>query len=118
LLTAEPIWTRPEQVVVEFLAAPVNPLDFLVIHGKYPIKPQTTIVFTKHRMRSPCAFAVGPKNNEIINGQVAHGGADSTWPLMISLFFGPTAKAHGERMRCLVKTISFVFRHHTAGLVG
>ncbi|KAJ5479654.1 hypothetical protein N7530_005163 [Penicillium desertorum] len=34
----------PEQVVVEFLAAPVNPLDFLVIHGKYPIKPQSTIM--------------------------------------------------------------------------
>lgn len=34
----------PEEVVVEFLAAPINPLDFLVIHGKYPIKPKSTIM--------------------------------------------------------------------------
>ncbi|KAJ5093146.1 hypothetical protein N7456_009007 [Penicillium angulare] len=33
----------PEQVLVQFLAAPINPLDFMVIHGKYPIKPQSSI---------------------------------------------------------------------------
>ncbi|KAJ6116027.1 hypothetical protein N7523_006444 [Penicillium sp. IBT 18751x] len=43
-LAMQPIPTcGPEQVVVEFLAAPINPLDFLVIHGKYPIPPQNTI---------------------------------------------------------------------------
>lgn len=43
-LVTQPIPTYgPEEVVVEFLAAPVNPLDFLVIHGKYPIKPKSTI---------------------------------------------------------------------------
>ncbi|KAJ5215135.1 hypothetical protein N7468_010814 [Penicillium chermesinum] len=34
----------PDQVLVQFLAVPINPLDFLVIHGKYPIKPQSSIV--------------------------------------------------------------------------
>ncbi|KAF7167482.1 hypothetical protein CNMCM5623_000818 [Aspergillus felis] len=33
----------PNQVVVEFLAAPINPLDFLVLHGKYPVKPQNHV---------------------------------------------------------------------------
>lgn len=33
----------PKQVIVEFLAVPINPLDFAVIHAKYPIKPQNTI---------------------------------------------------------------------------
>ncbi|PWY85084.1 GroES-like protein [Aspergillus heteromorphus CBS 117.55] len=34
----------PQQVVVQFLAAPINPLDLLVIQGKYPVKPQNSIV--------------------------------------------------------------------------
>ncbi|KAK5998070.1 Nuclear receptor-binding factor 1-like protein [Cladobotryum mycophilum] len=33
----------PEQVVVQFLASPINPLDFLVLYAKYPAKPQNTI---------------------------------------------------------------------------
>ncbi|EAW12157.1 MDR family NADPH-dependent oxidoreductase [Aspergillus clavatus NRRL 1] len=32
----------PHEVVVEMLAAPINPLDFLVLHGKYPVKPQNS----------------------------------------------------------------------------
>lgn len=31
----------PRQVVVQFLAIPVNPLDFAVIEGKYPVKLQS-----------------------------------------------------------------------------
>jgi trans-2-enoyl-CoA reductase len=31
----------PRQVVVQFLAVPVNPLDFFVIEGKYPVKLQS-----------------------------------------------------------------------------
>lgn len=31
----------PRQVVVQFLAVPVNPLDFFVIRGKYPVKLQS-----------------------------------------------------------------------------
>ena len=34
----------PRQVVVQFLAVPINPLDFFVIEGKYPVKPQS--IFT------------------------------------------------------------------------
>ncbi|EAW17189.1 MDR family NADPH-dependent oxidoreductase [Aspergillus fischeri NRRL 181] len=33
----------PHEAVVDFLAAPINPLDFLVLHGKYPVKPQNHI---------------------------------------------------------------------------
>lgn len=31
----------PQQVVVKFLAVPINPLDFVVIEGKYPVKLQS-----------------------------------------------------------------------------
>ncbi|KAJ5917884.1 hypothetical protein N7454_010259 [Penicillium verhagenii] len=31
----------PRQVVVQFLAVPINPLDFFVIEGKYPVKLQS-----------------------------------------------------------------------------
>lgn len=31
----------PRQVVVKFLAIPINPLDFVVIEGKYPVKLQS-----------------------------------------------------------------------------
>lgn len=31
----------PRQVAVQFLAVPVNPLDFSVIEGKYPVKLQS-----------------------------------------------------------------------------
>ncbi|KOS37022.1 hypothetical protein ACN38_g12204 [Penicillium nordicum] len=43
-LITQPIPTyEPEEVGVEFLGNPVNPLDFPVIHGKYPTKPKSTI---------------------------------------------------------------------------
>jgi trans-2-enoyl-CoA reductase len=38
-------------VVVEFLAAPINPLDFLVLHGKYPVKPQNHIAIADGEQR-------------------------------------------------------------------
>lgn len=31
------------QVAVEFLASPINPLDFMVIAAKYPVKPQSHV---------------------------------------------------------------------------
>ncbi|KAF7596855.1 hypothetical protein BBP40_012455 [Aspergillus hancockii] len=33
----------PHQVLVELLAAPINPLDFLVLYGKYPVKPRNAV---------------------------------------------------------------------------
>ncbi|PVH90126.1 GroES-like protein [Periconia macrospinosa] len=33
----------PTQVFVQFLAVPINPLDLLVLHGQYPVKPQSHV---------------------------------------------------------------------------
>ncbi|OGM49679.1 putative mitochondrial enoyl reductase [Aspergillus bombycis] len=41
----------PSQVIVELLAAPVNPLDFLVLHGKYPVKPQNNVTLANGEQR-------------------------------------------------------------------
>ncbi|KAF4237417.1 hypothetical protein CNMCM8980_005505 [Aspergillus fumigatiaffinis] len=49
--TPPPTDCGPNQVVVEFLAAPINPLDFLVLHGKYPVKPQNHIAIADGEQR-------------------------------------------------------------------
>ncbi|GAB1190864.1 hypothetical protein APSETT444_000029 [Aspergillus pseudonomiae] len=41
----------PSQVIVELLAAPINPLDFLVLHGKYPVKPQNNVALANGEQR-------------------------------------------------------------------
>ena len=34
----------PTQIHVQFLAVPVNPLDFLVLHGRYPVRAKSQLI--------------------------------------------------------------------------
>jgi trans-2-enoyl-CoA reductase len=46
-----PVDCGPNQVVVELLSAPINPLDFLVLQGKYPVKPQNHVTLDNGEQR-------------------------------------------------------------------
>jgi mitochondrial enoyl-[acyl-carrier protein] reductase / trans-2-enoyl-CoA reductase len=73
----------PEEVVVQMLAAPVNPQDFLITAGLYPIKPLHSI----NDEQVPgydgvgCVLGVGSKVTEIRSGDlvIPRGQGFGTW---------------------------------------
>ncbi|XP_064628051.1 enoyl-[acyl-carrier-protein] reductase, mitochondrial-like [Lineus longissimus] len=70
---------QPEQVLVRFLAAPINPADLTMIEGKYPIKPALPAVGGNEGVAT--VVATGGSVKGIIPGDwvIPAGSGFGTW---------------------------------------